>query len=684
MKLISCYIENFGRLHEFRHTFEDGLNIIVEENGWGKSTFAAFVKAMFYGMDYTTKKSINENERKRYMPWQGGNYGGNIIFEVKGKVYRIERFFGAKDKDDTFALYDEVTGLACNDFGNNPGEQIFGLDAFAYERSTFIPQEAKNMVINDSLTAKLSNISEGSNDVDGYQNAINRIDSRIKYYKKVGDKGRIAELEAKIAEITHALEQLGNKTETYDSLKLRRNELDAKRNELVSELKTIREEMKQFNEYDGLLARKMHYDSLVKKHVETKSQYDSINLFFDRPELAKEIDKRKDDYDNLVVLDAKCKDESENLNELEYKKHKITEQYLMQKKTPVANFLMVVVGLVAMGCGVTIWALTEMNVLIPIVFAALGLVLALIGLITGMVSSNKVKNEFDAQLDEVEERIDYAKIAVREVKSQQEQLKKSLENYVRAFQVEQPRNVLKSLTEIEGKIKEQKNISEAFETADAELKAFEAQNEMDKLIGLATPKHSLEELSQHENSTNNMLMQIMEERNNVSRRMDTIANADEDENDLIQSKENLTEELLDCYLKYEVLGKTKEYLESANALFKTKYIRKMKDAFNEYVGEFNGMELDNVSIDVDLNVLLEDYGVKRDAEYYSTGYKDMLSLCTRFALVKAMYQNEQPFLILDDPFVNLDSARLENAMIFLKKMSANNQILYFTCHESRA
>ena len=51
MKLISCRIENFGKLRDFTYHFEDGLSVLFAENGWGKSTFAAFLKVMFYGFD---------------------------------------------------------------------------------------------------------------------------------------------------------------------------------------------------------------------------------------------------------------------------------------------------------------------------------------------------------------------------------------------------------------------------------------------------------------------------------------------------------------------------------------------------------------------------------------------------------------------------------------------------------
>lgn len=73
MRLIRCHIENFGVLSDFDFAFSAGLTTICRPNGFGKSTFAAFIKAMLYGFPRTGARSIVENERKRYDPWQGEN-----------------------------------------------------------------------------------------------------------------------------------------------------------------------------------------------------------------------------------------------------------------------------------------------------------------------------------------------------------------------------------------------------------------------------------------------------------------------------------------------------------------------------------------------------------------------------------------------------------------------------------
>ena len=55
MKLISCYITGFGTIKEWSYDFSDGMNALCQENGWGKTTFSVFLKAMFYGMDYSAR-----------------------------------------------------------------------------------------------------------------------------------------------------------------------------------------------------------------------------------------------------------------------------------------------------------------------------------------------------------------------------------------------------------------------------------------------------------------------------------------------------------------------------------------------------------------------------------------------------------------------------------------------------
>ena len=106
MKLLECHVDNFGKLSNYEYRFSESLTVIQEPNGFGKSTLAAFIKAMLYGFPRTAGRNVAGNERKKYLPWQGGTYGGSLDFEFDGTSYRVWRTFGKTAAKDTFKLWD--------------------------------------------------------------------------------------------------------------------------------------------------------------------------------------------------------------------------------------------------------------------------------------------------------------------------------------------------------------------------------------------------------------------------------------------------------------------------------------------------------------------------------------------------------------------------------------------------
>ena len=61
-----------------------------------------------------------------------------------------------------------------------------------------------------------------------------------------------------------------------------------------------------------------------------------------------------------------------------------------------------------------------------------------------------------------------------------------------------------------------------------------------------------------------------------------------------------------------------------------------------------------IKIDADTKLTVMEQNMPRDIGYLSAGKQDLVGVCMRMALVEAMYKEEKPFLIFDDPFVNLD------------------------------
>ena len=89
-------------------------------------------------------------------------------------------------------------------------------------------------------------------------------------------------------------------------------------------------------------------------------------------------------------------------------------------------------------------------------------------------------------------------------------------------------------------------------------------------------------------------------------------------------------------------------------------------------------------IDIDLNVSVLEKGEEKDTDFYSKGYQNLIEICKRFALTDVLFKGEKPFIILDDPFYNLDEIKIKNALGLIKELSKEYQIIYFICHSSRS
>ena len=207
MRLLRLHVENFGVLQNYDLTLTEGLNVLYEKNGWGKSTLAVFVKAMFYGLPASAKRSLDENERKKYTPWQGGAFGGSLEFVCQKGRFRVERFFGDKESLDSFALFDLSTNKPSSVFSQNLGEELFGIDADGFERSTYLSQRTGyTRSESTSIRTTLGDLVEDVNDLGNYDTAIETLEKRRKFYQLTGNRGAIAEEEKGRADLSARLE----------------------------------------------------------------------------------------------------------------------------------------------------------------------------------------------------------------------------------------------------------------------------------------------------------------------------------------------------------------------------------------------------------------------------------------------------------------------------------------------
>lgn len=73
-----------------------------------------------------------------------------------------------------------------------------------------------------------------------------------------------------------------------------------------------------------------------------------------------------------------------------------------------------------------------------------------------------------------------------------------------------------------------------------------------------------------------------------------------------------------------------------------------------------------------------------EIDLLSQGTAGSLALATRLAMAELYLDEMNGFLILDDPFTDMDPSRREAAHICLGKFSENHQVILFTCHPEHA
>ncbi len=109
MRIKELYIKAFGKFIDREFKLGDNLNIIYGLNETGKSTIHRFIEAMLFGfVKPGVKRRVLMEEYDRYRPWTGELYGGSLVYQVGGRLYKVER--NLEKGRESVRVFDHVTG----------------------------------------------------------------------------------------------------------------------------------------------------------------------------------------------------------------------------------------------------------------------------------------------------------------------------------------------------------------------------------------------------------------------------------------------------------------------------------------------------------------------------------------------------------------------------------------------
>ncbi|MBQ7800826.1 MAG: AAA family ATPase [Oscillospiraceae bacterium] len=271
MKLISLHIENFGCLHDYDLKFGEGLTVLREDNGFGKTTLVEFIRAMFYGFPRAAK-TLDKNRRKKYLPWSGAKCGGHLTFELEGTRYRVERTFGATPRGDSFNLIDLTTNQKSGRFSEKLGLEIFQLDADSFERSTYLPQVSEaGPLTTGSIRAKLGDLVEDTNDINNFDKAVKALkEKRSAFVPYRGSGGSVAEARARVSELQEELDRAEGKKAALASAQTEIAELEAGLEQDSRELAAVREQITRASQAAAANTVRRQYEDLLAQRRQAR------------------------------------------------------------------------------------------------------------------------------------------------------------------------------------------------------------------------------------------------------------------------------------------------------------------------------------------------------------------------------------------------------------------------------
>ena len=665
MKLIKCHASSFGKLIDFSYEFSDSINLINQENGFGKTTLAVFIKCMFYGIT-DGKRSIEENERKKYKPWNSlDRFGGYLVFEKEGKQYKIERFFGNKASEDSCYLTDLSTGKVYDNY-DKIGEKLFGIDEEGFLSTIYFSQKNLSVKSNLSITSKFNEACD-IQDTSEIDKAISKIKETASKYKYSGERGYINDAKREQNEIIRKIEQLKSDNESLVQLKDDCISLDKSIIDTKGEISNLQNELEKVLTIEANARNKITYDSFINeiKQKQTdieqiKNNFNGLNVSYD------ELNNSKTCVNELELNKQKSQIAKQNLLELQGE----LDESDNKRANKFKPFLFIGSILFLIGLLLDFFAISS-------VFRIIGTCLTVVGALLSIFDFSKIIKNKKPKNNIFEDILSKNKAEVISYNQIITSYTESLQIFFDRFGLKgnDYAQMIETLKEALDKINlYQQNIN----TLNQQIKSlnFDASNLQENKVRSSEEVKNL--IQQKNIILNNLISKKAQSDSYIKQKEQQLLDVDYLDNLLDENKQKIAR-LED---ELSILNSTYKFMQKAEENLKIRYKDPILMAFSKYLS-FISKEKTKGDIDIDFNVSIDENGSAKSTEYYSKGYRDLFDICKRFAVIDVLYTKEKPFIILDDPFTNLDNEKMTMALSLIKNLSNEYQILYFICHDSR-
>ena len=243
----------FGKLNHETLTLKPGLNIIEAPNEWGKSTWCAFILAMLYGID-TSSRSKKDfiADKERFAPWSGVPMSGRMDIHWDGRDITIERSTKGRSIFGVFKAYETESGIAVPELtAANCGEKLLGVEQSVFARAGFVRLKDMPVTQDESLRRRLNSLvttGDESGSADDLAQKLKDLKNKCRFNKS----SLLPQAETQQKELIGKLSEVEALQQQVQTIEKRQEELKTYQAQLLNHKQALRYE--QDKNFAGKLA----------------------------------------------------------------------------------------------------------------------------------------------------------------------------------------------------------------------------------------------------------------------------------------------------------------------------------------------------------------------------------------------------------------------------------------------
>ncbi len=735
MVINELHIAAFGGLTDRDISFDDGLNIIEGANESGKTSAAMFIKFIFYGLSGKSTGGAM-SERTRYVNLSKSMAAGYLICTENGVKYRVERNLTVVGENEgavreTVRIVNLSDGSIVN--GVVPGEYFFGVNESLFVNTVFVGQLARIRPDGEGLGGAVENMLSSADENVNLKKAADRLNSaRRELQHKNGNGGEIAQLKeeraslekeantasASAAELIEAEASLAEAIRKKEQLEKRKEKLDG----IFKALDTIlvKKKLDAVTHTEQKIARlKENVERIDRSgflsQVETTltAAEQDVRAYHEAAEIGREKLAFGDEADRVPMARAGEIPSEEELDDAFYLDSKTRIQF----SVAVAMLIAAVLGLAA---SVLMYYYNTGSYLIPLVMTGICSFLGVVFFILRHRTLNHLYDMLDYwNVEDVEEMEDlslnggavpagdegfvgeesfgfapadsekryahaceviFAMASAIKAEPSEDPLEMAAAIRAYAEKLADDRENMKARMEnFAGRLSVLKEQVASVDAEKAEKAAAEAAASPYGKLALSLDTEGIKKVIRERDFTHGAYQSQVKRVEELERACGELKLKAKSPAEAASRIQEIDELLRELELKRDGYHLAMDALKKAGENVRSNIVPSLTSYASEIMEKVVDGKYSSLILNSDFGMNYVSGGETRSTEHMSKGTYDAAYLSLRLALMKVVFKNAMPPLVLDESFAYIDEERMIRLLGCIAE--GDGQSLFFTCRE---